>query len=60
METPFSTVAYTEQYIEDMQAKDITDIIAKTDPTVLPITLVAAGAKTIIFAVLAQARKICQ
>ncbi len=34
METPFSTVAYTEQYIEDMQAKDITDIIAKTDPTV--------------------------
>lgn len=34
METPFSTVAYTEQYIEDIQAKDITDIIAKTDPTV--------------------------
>lgn len=34
METPFSTVAYTEQYIEDSQAKDITDIIAKTDPSV--------------------------
>lgn len=34
METPFSTVAYTEQHIEDTQAKDITDIIARTDPTV--------------------------
>lgn len=34
METPFSTIAYTEKHIEDTQAKDITDIIAKTDPTV--------------------------
>lgn len=34
METPFSTVAYTSTYIQDLQAKDLTDVIAKTDPTV--------------------------
>lgn len=34
MDTPFSTIAYTEQHIENIQAKDITEIIAKTDPTV--------------------------
>lgn len=34
METPFSTISYTEQFIQDQQAKDITDVIAKTDPTV--------------------------
>ncbi|OTG88303.1 TonB-dependent siderophore receptor [Acinetobacter sp. ANC 4558] len=34
LETPFSTIGYTEQYIENQQAKDITDVIAKTDPAV--------------------------
>ncbi len=34
METPFSVVSYTDKFIEDQQAKDITDVIAKTDPTV--------------------------
>lgn len=34
METPFSTTAYTASYIQDLQAKDLTDVIAKTDPTV--------------------------
>ncbi|MEY1661361.1 TonB-dependent siderophore receptor [Isoalcanivorax beigongshangi] len=34
METPFSTVAYTEKYIADQQATDIQQIIAKTDPSV--------------------------
>jgi len=34
METPFSTVSYTDKFIEDQQAKDITEVIAKTDPAV--------------------------
>ncbi|SNT83684.1 TonB-dependent receptor [Stenotrophomonas sp. CC120222-04] len=34
METPFSTVSYTESFIRDRQAKDLTDVIAATDPTV--------------------------
>jgi iron complex outermembrane receptor protein len=34
METPFSTISYTEQYIEDLQARDISEVIAKTDPSV--------------------------
>lgn len=34
METPFSTIGYTEKYIEDRQAQNITDVIAATDPTV--------------------------
>ncbi len=34
METPFSTVTYTEQFIADQQARDISEVIAKTDPTV--------------------------
>ncbi|WP_404942587.1 MULTISPECIES: TonB-dependent receptor [unclassified Pseudomonas] len=34
METPFSTISYTEKYIEDRQAKSITDVIAATDPAV--------------------------
>ncbi|MCX5468958.1 TonB-dependent receptor [Acinetobacter nematophilus] len=34
METPFSTIGYTDQYIENQQAKDITEVIAKTDPSV--------------------------
>ncbi|MDD0975279.1 TonB-dependent receptor [Pseudomonas fontis] len=34
METPFSTISYTEKYIQDLQAKDITDVIAATDPSV--------------------------
>ncbi|MDC5519501.1 TonB-dependent siderophore receptor [Acinetobacter baumannii] len=34
METPFNTIAYTEKYIADQQAKDITDVIAKTDPSI--------------------------
>ena len=34
METPFSTVSYTDTYIQDLQARDITDVIAATDPSV--------------------------
>ncbi|WP_240998797.1 TonB-dependent receptor [Pseudomonas baltica] len=34
METPFSTISYTDKYIRDRQAKDITDVIAATDPSV--------------------------
>jgi len=34
MDTPFSIINYTEKYIEDLQAKDITDVIARTDPSV--------------------------
>lgn len=34
MDTPFSVINYTDKYIEDLQAKDITDVIARTDPSV--------------------------
>lgn len=34
METPFSTISYTEKYIADRQAKNITQVIAATDPAV--------------------------
>jgi len=34
MDTPFSVISYTEKYIEDLQAQDITDVIARTDPSV--------------------------
>ncbi|WP_083637632.1 TonB-dependent receptor [Neptunomonas phycophila] len=34
MDTPFSTVTYTEAFIENQQATDIQEIISKTDPSV--------------------------
>jgi iron complex outermembrane receptor protein len=34
METPFSTIGYTDQFIADRQAKDLTEVISATDPTV--------------------------
>ncbi|ODC05089.1 ferric anguibactin receptor [Terasakiispira papahanaumokuakeensis] len=34
MDTPFNTISYTEQYIKDRQAQDITGVIAATDPSV--------------------------
>ncbi|MGG5288913.1 TonB-dependent receptor [Pseudomonas shirazensis] len=34
METPFSTISYTEKFIADTQAQNITDVIAATDPSV--------------------------
>ena len=34
METPFNTISYTDKFIEDRQARDITDVIAANDPTV--------------------------
>lgn len=34
MKTPFSTITYTDKYIADQQAKDIQEVISKTDPTV--------------------------
>lgn len=34
METPFSTITYTDKYIADQQAKGIQEVISKTDPTV--------------------------
>ena len=34
METPFATISYTDKYVADRQAKDLTDVIAATDPSV--------------------------
>jgi len=34
MDTPFSTVSYTEAFIEAIQARELTDVLAATDPTV--------------------------
>ncbi len=34
METPFSTISYTEKYVADRQAKDLTEVISATDPSV--------------------------
>ena len=34
METPFNTVSYTDKFVEDSQARNITDVIAATDPSV--------------------------
>ena len=34
METPFSTITYTEKFIADQQAQDVQSVISKTDPTV--------------------------
>jgi len=34
METPFSTVSYTDKFIEDIQAREISDVISAADPTV--------------------------
>lgn len=34
METPFSTISYTDKFIADTQAQNITDVIAATDPAV--------------------------
>ncbi|NIE95977.1 TonB-dependent siderophore receptor [Acinetobacter sp. Tr-809] len=33
-DTPFSVISYTEKYIADRQARDITDVIVATDPSV--------------------------
>lgn len=34
LETPFNTISYTDKYIDDKQAKNITDVIASTDASV--------------------------
>lgn len=34
LETPFNALSYTNDYIENRQATDITDVIATTDPSV--------------------------
>lgn len=34
METPFNVISYTEKYIADRQARDITDVIVAIDPSV--------------------------
>lgn len=34
METPFSTITYTDRFIADQQAHDIQSVISRTDPTV--------------------------
>jgi iron complex outermembrane recepter protein len=34
METPFNTVSYTDKFVEDTQARNVTDVIAATDPSV--------------------------
>ena len=44
MDTPFNTISYTEAYIADRQARDITSVIAAADPTVF--TNNASGARS--------------
>lgn len=34
METPFNTISYTDKFMADQQARDIQEVISKTDPTV--------------------------
>ncbi|MFT3803662.1 MAG: TonB-dependent receptor [Burkholderiaceae bacterium] len=34
MDTPFSTIAYTEKFIEDRQARNVVELISATDPAV--------------------------
>jgi len=34
MDTPFSTVSYTDVFIENIQARELADILAASDPTV--------------------------
>lgn len=34
MDTPFNTVSYTSNHIQNVQAKDLSSLITKTDPTV--------------------------
>lgn len=34
MDTPFNTISYTGKYIQDLQARDLTDVISATDPSV--------------------------
>ena len=34
METPFSTISYTERFMLNLQARDIQEVISKADPTV--------------------------
>ncbi|ADZ91977.1 TonB-dependent receptor [Marinomonas mediterranea] len=34
LDTPFSAIGYTEKYIENIQANDISDVISTTDPAV--------------------------
>lgn len=34
METPFNTISYTADFIENRQAQTVTDVISATDPTV--------------------------
>lgn len=34
MNTPFNTISYTQQYIENLQARELADVIAKTDASV--------------------------
>lgn len=34
METPFSTITYTDKFIADQQAQDVQQVISRTDPSV--------------------------
>ena len=34
LDTPFSAISYTDKFAKDQQAKDISDIISATDPSV--------------------------
>jgi len=34
METPFSTISYTDKFIADIQAREISDVISTADPTI--------------------------
>lgn len=46
MDTPFSVISYTDKYIQDLQARDITDVIARTDPSVFSNGVTGAWSET--------------
>ncbi|MBE0398875.1 TonB-dependent siderophore receptor [Halomonas sp. FME1] len=46
METPFNTISYTDRFIQDQQAQNITDVIAATDPSVFSNGVTSAWSET--------------
>lgn len=50
METPFSTITYTNEFITDQQASDIQGVISRTDPTVFASGIAGESWRAIRFA----------
>ncbi|MGP9766213.1 TonB-dependent receptor [Halomonas sp. AOP13-D3-9] len=46
METPFNAISYTDRFIQDQQAQNITDVIAATDPSVFSNGVTSAWSET--------------